>query len=289
MKLLLIKCMSTVNKINPNNNCIYDTATQIDLIEQANSMIENGGLLLYDGNKLPKDCNSLVLSNYREYIIGKVTRYTGTFIEVEMDDDVYELYSSYNITESWKAGFIILCEFEPLENGVRRIIDPKLQSFALYYKEIENKGDNNMKNVNIKKLNPNAKIPTYGSEFSAGADLYSCIDEPATILPGQTVLFKTGLSMEIPVGYAGLIYARSGLASKKGLAPANKVGVVDSDYRGEVMVALHNHSDKPAKIEPNERIAQLIITPFVTANFIEQEELSDTDRGTGGFGSTGVK
>lgn len=141
--------------------------------------------------------------------------------------------------------------------------------------------------VNIKKLKENATIPTYGSAYAAGADLYACIDAPITIEPAQTILVPTGLAMEIPEGYAGLIYARSGLASKKGLAPANKVGVVDADYRGEVMVALHNHSAVAATIEANERIAQLVIAPFLAASFTEVNELSDTVRGAGGFGSTG--
>ena len=132
-------------------------------------------------------------------------------------------------------------------------------------------------------------MPTYGSEFAAGADLYACLDAPVTIGPGETYLAKTGIAMEIPVGYAGLIYARSGLATKKGLAPANKVGVVDADYRGEIMVALHNHSNKEAAIEPGERIAQMVITPFLTANYTVVEELSDTVRGENGFGSTGRK
>ena len=144
-------------------------------------------------------------------------------------------------------------------------------------------------NVNIKKLNPNATIPTYGSEYAAGADLYACIEETITIAPGETVLVKTGLAMELPIGYAGLIYARSGLASKRGLAPANKVGVIDSDYRGEVMVALHNHSNIAQSIEPNERIAQLVITPYIKGIFSEADDLSDTVRGEGGFGSTGKK
>lgn len=144
-------------------------------------------------------------------------------------------------------------------------------------------------NVNIKKLNPNATIPTYGSEYAAGADLYACIEESLTIAPGETVLVKTGLAMELPIGYAGLIYARSGLASKRGLAPANKVGVIDSDYRGEVMVALHNHSNIAQSIEPNERIAQLVITPYIKGIFSETDDLSDTVRGEGGFGSTGKK
>ncbi len=143
--------------------------------------------------------------------------------------------------------------------------------------------------VNIKKLNSKAVIPTYGSLYSAGADLYACIDNNVVIEPHKTVLIKTGLSLEIPEGYAGLIYARSGLASKKGLAPANKVGVVDSDYRGEVMVALHNHSEISAEVECGERIAQLVITPFLKAEFNLVDELSDTARGEGGFGSTGSK
>lgn len=141
--------------------------------------------------------------------------------------------------------------------------------------------------VNIKKLKPNATIPTYGSEYAAGADIYACINSTVIIGSGETVLVPTGLAMELPTGYAGLIYARSGLASKKGLAPANKVGVIDSDYRGEVLVALHNHSAVQASIEPGERIAQLVITPYIQAVFNEKNELDDTDRGTGGFGSTG--
>lgn len=143
--------------------------------------------------------------------------------------------------------------------------------------------------VRIKKLSENAVIPTYGSEFSAGADLHACLEEAVSIEPGNTYLVKTGLAMEIPEGYAGLIYARSGLASKKGLAPANKVGVVDADYRGEIMVALHNHSKVAAAVEPGERIAQMVIAPFLKAEYTVTEELSDTVRGAGGFGSTGTK
>ncbi len=142
--------------------------------------------------------------------------------------------------------------------------------------------------VRIKKLKPNAAIPTYGSKYAAGADLYACIDSAVSVQPGETHLLPTGLSMEIPEGYAGLIYARSGLASKKGLAPANKVGVIDSDYRGEVLVALHNHSAVAAVVEPGERIAQLVITPYVVGLFEEADELSETVRGEGGFGSTGT-
>lgn len=146
-----------------------------------------------------------------------------------------------------------------------------------------------MMNIRVKKLNEKAILPTYGSEYAAGADLYACIDESITINPGETVMIHTGLAMEIPAGYAGLIYPRSGMASKRGLAPANKVGVVDPDYRGEFMVALHNHSLTAQIVEPNERIAQLVITPFLTASFEETDELSDTVRGEGGFGSTGFK
>lgn len=142
-------------------------------------------------------------------------------------------------------------------------------------------------NVNIKKLKENATLPTYGSEYAAGADLYACLDDALTIKPGETVFVGTGIAMEIPEGYAGLIYARSGLSCKRGLAPANKVGVVDADYRGEITVALYNHSQIAQTIEANERIAQIVITPFLKASFQETSQLSDTVRGTGGFGSTG--
>lgn len=143
--------------------------------------------------------------------------------------------------------------------------------------------------VHIKKLDSKAVIPTYGTEYSAGCDLYACMDDVVTVNPGDTVLIHTGIAMEVPQGYAGLIYARSGLATKKGLAPANKVGVVDADYRGEIMVALHNHSSEPVNIENGERIAQMVITPYLVADFVECEELSNTVRGEGGFGSTGSK
>lgn len=142
-------------------------------------------------------------------------------------------------------------------------------------------------NLNIKKLDDRAILPTYGSEFSAGADLYACMGEPVSVKAGETVLIHTGLAMEIPEGYAGLIYARSGLAMKKGLAPANKVGVIDADYRGEIMVPLLNHSKEERVIEHGERIAQMVITSFVTAQWTLTEELNGTERGTGGFGSTG--
>ena len=143
--------------------------------------------------------------------------------------------------------------------------------------------------VAVKKLRPNAKLPTYGSEFAAGADLYACLDAPVTIRPHETYLVPTGLSLELPVGWAGMVHARSGMATKRDLAPANKVGVIDCDYRGEVMVSLHNHGSQPQTVEPGERIAQLVIMPYLTAQFFEAEELSDTVRGEGGFGSTGFK
>ena len=146
-----------------------------------------------------------------------------------------------------------------------------------------------MFNVKIKKLDDNATIPTYGSSFSAGADLYACQQGSVTIEAGKTVLVHTGISMAIPEGYVGLIYARSGLATKRGLAPANKVGVIDSDYRGEIMVALHNHSDVAQTIESGERIAQMVFAPFMAASFDVCEELDTTERGEGGFGSTGTK
>lgn len=143
--------------------------------------------------------------------------------------------------------------------------------------------------VRLKKLNENAIIPTYGSEFSAGADLYACIDNDIVIKPGETAFIPTGLAMELCEGYVALIYARSGLACKRGLAPANKVGVIDCDYRGEIKVALHNHSDKAQAVGVGERIAQMVVTPYIKCDFEEADELSDTVRGEGGFGSTGRK
>lgn len=143
--------------------------------------------------------------------------------------------------------------------------------------------------VAVNKLREGAKLPTYGSEFAAGADLYACLEAPVTIRPHETFLVPTGLSMEIPAGWAGMVHARSGMATKRDLAPANKVGVIDSDYRGEIMVSLHNHGEKPQTVEPGERIAQLVIMPYLAAQFFETEELSGTVRGAGGFGSTGTK
>lgn len=144
-----------------------------------------------------------------------------------------------------------------------------------------------MSTIRVKKLHPTAILPTYGSCEAAGADLYACLEEPVTIAPGGTAWIPTGLAMEIPKGCAGLVYARSGLACKKGLAPANKVGVIDSDYRGPVTVVLHNHGTEPQTVAHGERIAQMVITPVLTPAYEAAEDLSDTDRGQGGFGSTG--
>lgn len=141
--------------------------------------------------------------------------------------------------------------------------------------------------IRVKKLKEKAILPTYGSLEAAGADLYACLEADVTIQPGQTVFVPTGLSMEIPKGCAGLIYARSGLACKQDLAPANKVGVVDSDYRGEFMVALHNHGGESRTVSHGDRVAQLVITPVFTPGFVEIQDLSDTQRAGGGFGSTG--
>ena len=144
-----------------------------------------------------------------------------------------------------------------------------------------------MEPIRVKKLRSEATIPTYGSAAAAGADLYACLEKEVTIPAGKTVFIPTGLAMEIPSGCAGLIYARSGLACKRSLAPANKVGVIDSDYRGEFIVALHNHGKIAQTIAHGERIAQLIITPVLTPSYAEVEDLTNTDRGSGGFGSTG--
>lgn len=144
-----------------------------------------------------------------------------------------------------------------------------------------------MEPVKVKKLRPNAILPTYGSLEAAGADLYACLDADLQIAPGESCFVPTGLSMALPKNCAGLIYARSGLACKRGLAPANKVGVVDSDYRGEFMVVLYNHGQQLQTITHGERIAQLVITPIITPSYEEAEELDETERATGGFGSTG--
>ena len=144
-----------------------------------------------------------------------------------------------------------------------------------------------MESIRVKILKEGAKLPTYGSAEAAGADLYACIDAPLTIAPGQTAFVPTGIALEVPAHCAGLIYACSGMACKRGLAPANKVGVVDSDYRGEIIVALHNHGDQPQTVERGERIAQFVITPVLTPAYEMAEELSDTERNAGGFGSTG--
>ena len=144
-----------------------------------------------------------------------------------------------------------------------------------------------MENIRVKRLREGAKLPTYGSAEAAGADLYACLDADVVIEPGQSAFIPTGLSMEIPKGCAGLIYARSGLACKRGLAPANKVGVIDSDYRGEFLVVLYNHSAETQTVSNGERVAQLVITPVLTPSYTEVSELTETDRAAGGFGSTG--
>ncbi len=143
--------------------------------------------------------------------------------------------------------------------------------------------------VKIKKLREGAKIPAYGTPFSAGADLYACLEEAVSLAPGQSMMIPTGIACELPAGTVGLVYARSGMACKQGLAPANKVGVIDCDYRGEITVCLYNHSGESRTVESGERIAQLVIAPYYTAEFSLSDELSETVRGAGGFGSTGRK
>ena len=146
-----------------------------------------------------------------------------------------------------------------------------------------------MEKVKYIKLDPRAITPSYGTPFAAGADLYACMGEDVSIKAGETKLFHTGIAMQIPDGLVGLIYARSGIATKRGLAPANKVGVIDSDYRGEIMVSIHNHSSETQTIADGERIAQIVLTPYITAEFTLSDSLNSTDRGSGGFGSTGEK
>ena len=144
-----------------------------------------------------------------------------------------------------------------------------------------------MSSIRVKKLNERAILPTYGSEAAAGADLYACLETPVTIEPGETAWIGTGIALEVPDGCAGLVYARSSMGTKRGLAPANKVGVVDSDYRGEIRVVLLNHGKVSQTVEHGERVAQFLITPVLTPVYEEVAELSDTQRGAGGFGSTG--
>lgn len=146
-----------------------------------------------------------------------------------------------------------------------------------------------MAKVKFVKLSDNAIVPTYGTQFAAGADLYSLPGEDIKIQPGETVMIYTGIAMQIPEGTAAFIFARSGIAAKRGLAPANKVGVIDSDYRGEIMVPIHNHSQQEQIIASGERVAQMVIMPYVKADFIETEILDNTERATKGFGSTGTK
>ena len=141
--------------------------------------------------------------------------------------------------------------------------------------------------INFVRTNDLAKVPTHGSEYAAGYDLYAATSYDVTIEPHKTVQFDTGLRMELPTGTFGAIYARSGLATKQGLRPANCCGIVDSDYRGNIIVALHNDTDNPVIIPPDERIAQLVVVPYLSVEFEEVTELSETQRGDGGFGSTG--
>ncbi len=143
--------------------------------------------------------------------------------------------------------------------------------------------------VTFMKMDPKAQVPAYGTEFSAGADLSACMEHPVMIPPGKTEFIHTGIAVAIPKGLVGLVYARSGLACKQGLAPANKVGVIDSDYRGEVIVALHNHSTVQLVVEPGQRVAQMVIAPYIYAEYEERDSLDETDRGSGGFGSTGSR
>ena len=143
--------------------------------------------------------------------------------------------------------------------------------------------------IKLKKLSENAKIPTYGSEYSAGADIYALTDKDIEIVPNETKIIHSGIAFEIPDGYVGLVFARSGLATKSGLAPANKVGVIDSDYRGELMVPLYNQSTETQVVSNGDRIAQIVFTPYLKADFFEDDNLSNTERGLGGFGSTGKK
>lgn len=142
--------------------------------------------------------------------------------------------------------------------------------------------------MKFKKLRSDAKTPIYGSVDAAGADLFACSADEITIKAGETVLVPTGIAVAIPKGYVGLIFARSGLGIKRGLAPANKVGVIDADYRGEIMVGLHNHTNSDQTIAPYERVAQMAIVPFLQVSYEESDDLDETIRGTGGFGSTGT-
>ncbi len=141
--------------------------------------------------------------------------------------------------------------------------------------------------VKVKKLSETAILPIKGSEFAAGSDLVANLNENVEIKPHETVFIPTGLSIELPINTVGLIYARSGLASKSGLAPANKVGVIDCDYRGEVMVALHNHSQQTQIVKQGERIAQLVVMPYFEVDYQISDSLSETRRNEGGFGSSG--
>jgi dUTP pyrophosphatase len=145
-----------------------------------------------------------------------------------------------------------------------------------------------LENINIKLLSKNAKVPTKGSEYAAGYDLYANTTGIIVIAPHSTIKVGTGISIELSENTFGAIFARSGLATRRGLRPANCVGVIDADYRGEIIIALHNDTNEIMSIEPNERIAQLVVMPFIPVNFTVVEELNETKRGDGGFGSTGT-
>ncbi len=142
-------------------------------------------------------------------------------------------------------------------------------------------------NIQVKKLREGAVLPTRGSEKAAGYDLYACLDQPVVIYPNTNVKIGTGLAIAVPEGYFGAVFARSGLAAKQSLRPANCVGVCDADYRGEYMVALHNDGNEPRTVNPGDRIAQLVVMPFLPVEFNEVDQLDETARGAGGFGSTG--
>ena len=142
--------------------------------------------------------------------------------------------------------------------------------------------------IQVKRLRPGAQLPTAGSRYAAGYDLHACLDAPVTIPPHATAMIGTGLALAIPEGWFGAIFARSGLAAKQGLRPANCVGVCDSDYRGEYIIAIHNDSGEARTVSPGDRIAQLVVLPCVSADFTPADSLPDTERSDGGFGSTGV-
>lgn len=246
----------------------------LPLVKAAKEAYPQKDIWCYSGYTLDEDILKTMIPKWPE------TAELLSYIDILVDGEFVEEKKDLNLRFKGSTNQRIIKVKDTLESGSIVLWDDTPNYQENIMSQLQEK-------IQIKKLNEQAIIPTYGSASAAGADLYACIKEAITFAPGETILVPTGLSMAIPIGYAGLIYARSGLATKKGLAPANKVGVVDADYRGEVMVPLHNHSTTPVAIEPNERIAQLIITPFLTGIFEETCELDETERGTGGFGSTG--